>query len=398
MRNRVLPTAIIALVGAIVGAFVMMLYASTHFSNVAGPGNTPPAVSAAPLYSGGSDQDRIVNAVKRVKPSVVAIDVTVNGQIYRPIDPFLQQFFGQQGPSIAQPFSGKDSGSGFMFDDKGDIVTNAHVVRPPVQGAQVGSIQVIFASGRKLPAKIIAENVGADLAIIHVDGSNLPPALALGDSDRLQQGQWAIAIGEPYELQQSVTVGVVSAFDRDEPIQNDAGQTMVFKGLLQTSAPINPGNSGGPLVDINGNVIGVNQSTLRGGATGIGFAIPSNTVRKVADEMLAHPGITLPPAQAFLGVVLTNLSPGLDSQIGYRGKNGVAIIQVVSGSPADQAGLNPGDVILKMNGKAYNSNADLSAAIGKMKVGDTIHLEIWSQGTKRLTQAKLEAKPQQFQP
>ncbi len=387
-----MPTAIVALVGAIVGSFVMMLYASTHFSNVAGPNNTPPAVSAAPL-TGGSDQDRIVSAVKRAKPAVVAISITVNGKQYIPVDPFLQQFFGQQGPGIVQPYRGKASGSGFIYNSRGDIVTNAHVVRPPIPGAQISNITVTFPNGSHAEARLVAANIGADLAVIHVNSKNLPPPLGLADSDKLQQGQWAIAIGEPYELQQSVTVGVVSAFNRSEPIQTDTGQTLTFKGLLQTSAPINPGNSGGPLVDVNGEVIGVNQSTLRGGAEGIGFAIPANTVRKVVDQMIAHPGITQPPAQAFLGVVLANVTSGFRSQTGYRGQGGVAVLQVETGSPADQAGINPGDVILRVNGKAYNDNQALVSAIGKLRAGDKVSIEIWSQGARRLVQATLGSRP-----
>lgn len=390
-----MPTAIVALVGAIVGAFVMMLYASTHFSNIAGPDGTPPAVSAAPLTSGGSDQDRIVNAVKRSKPSVVAISVTVNGKQYIPVDPLLQQFFGQQGPGIVQPFRGKASGSGFVFDDKGDIVTNAHVVRPPVPNAQVSDITVLFPNNTRAKAKLIAANVGADLAVIRVDAKNLPPPLTLADSDKLQQGQWAIAIGEPYELQQSVSVGVVSAFNRTEPIQTETGQTITFKGLLQTSAPINPGNSGGPLIDMNGDVIGVNQSTLRGGAEGIGFAIPSNTVKRTVQQMIAHPGITEPPVQAFLGVALMPITQGFRNQSSYRGQGGVGIQYVVSGSAADQAGLNPGDVILKMNGKAYNDAKTLQDAIGKMHAGDKLTLEVWSQGVKRNVTVTLGSRPQQ---
>lgn len=393
MKNRLMPTAIVALVGAIVGAFIMMLYASTHFSNVAGPDNTPPVVSAAPL-TGGSDQDRIVNAVKRTKPSVVAIDVTVNGKQYIPVDPFLQQFFGGQGPGIVQPFRGKDSGSGFVYDNKGDIVTNAHVVRPPLPNAQVTDITVVFPNNTRAKGHLVAANIGADLAVIHVDTKNLPPPLTLADSDKLEQGQWAIAIGEPYELQQSVSVGVVSAFDRNEPIQTETGQTITFKGLLQTSAPINPGNSGGPLIDINGDVIGVNQSTLRGGAEGIGFAIPSSNVKRTVEQMLAHPGITEPPVQAFLGVGLAQVTQGFRSQSGYRGQGGVGVAQVMSGSAADQAGLNPGDVILKMNGKAYSDPKSLSDAVSKLHAGDKVNLEVWSNGAKRMVQVTLGSRPQ----
>ncbi len=396
MKNRLMPTAIVALVGAIVGAFIMMLYASTHFSNVAGPNGTPPAVSAAPLTGGGSDQDRIVNAVKRVKPSVVAIDVSVNGKQYVPVDPF-QQFYGQQGPYVAQPYSERGSGSGFVYDGSGDIVTNAHVVRPPLPNAQVTDITVVFPNRTRAKARLIAANIGADLAIVRVESKNMPPPLNLADSDRLQQGQWAIAIGEPYELQQSVTVGVVSAFDRKEPIQTETGQTMTFNGLLQTSAPINPGNSGGPLIDMNGDVIGVNQSTLRGGAEGIGFAIPSSTVKRVVSQMIAHPGITSPPAEAFLGVVLGQVTNGFRSQTGYHGPAGVAVYQVASGSPADQAGINPGDVILKLNGKTYTRHQSLAADIGKLKAGDKVTLEVWSgaTGAKRLVTITLGSRPAQ---
>jgi S1-C subfamily serine protease len=389
-----MPTAIVALVGAIVGAFVMMLYASTHFSNIAGPNNTPPVVSAAPL-AGGSDQDRIINAVKRTKPSVVSINVSVNGKQYIPVDPFLQQFFGQSGPGIVQPYRERGSGSGFVFDTKGDIVTNAHVVRPPLPNAQVTDITVVFPNNTRAKAHLVAANLGADLAVIRVDTRSLPPALTLADSDRLQQGQWAIAIGEPYELEQSVTVGVVSAFNRNEPIQTETGQTMTFKGLLQTSAPINPGNSGGPLIDINGDVIGVNQSTLRGGAEGIGFAIPSNTVKRVVDDMIAHPGITQPPVQAFLGVGLAQITQGFRNQTGYRGEGGVGVTQVISGSSADQAGINPGDVILKVNGKAYGDPQTLSNAIAKLHAGDKVTVEVWSQGTKHLVTVTLGSRPAQ---
>jgi S1-C subfamily serine protease len=294
-----------------------------------------------------------------------------------------------------QPYRERGSGSGFVIDNKGDIVTNAHVAHPALPNVQNVDLTVVFPNNTRAKARLIAANIGADLAIIRVDTKNLPPALPLADSDKLQQGQWAIAIGEPYELQQSVTVGVVSAFDRSEPIQTETGQTMNFKGLLQTSAPINPGNSGGPLVDINGDVIGINQSTLRGGAEGIGFAIPSNTVKRVVDQMLAHPGITEPPVQAFLGVELVPVTSGFRNQTGYRGQGGVGIQQVISGSPADQAGINPGDVILRADDKSYSDAKALQGAIGKMHAGDKVTLEIWSQGVKRNVQITLGSRPAQ---
>jgi serine protease Do len=392
LRNRILPTLIVGLIGAVIGSFVMMLYASTHFGGSAGPDRTPPAYAAMPI-SGVSDQDRIVSAVKRTKSSVVAIIEEINGQQYIPADPFFQQFFGQQGPGIVQPYKGEASGSGFVIDSSGDIVTNAHVVSPE-QGAHVTNLTVVFANGDKVPAHVVAANVGADVAIIKVDNYHrLPPPLQFADSDRLEQGQWAIAIGEPLQLQQTVTVGVVSAMHRSEPIPTDNGNEIDFKGLLQTSAPINPGNSGGPLIDIDGRVIGVNQSTVKSAyAQGIGFAIPSNTVKMVVADLQKHPGVHQGTDTGFLGILMQNLTPGFKNQIGYDGQ-GIGIQQVIPGSPADQAGISPGDVILQVDGKNVSDTKVLHDYIASKKPGDTIRLNVWSQGVKKFVAVKLGETP-----
>ena len=393
MKSRVLPTLIIGLVGAVIGSFLMMLYASSHFGGATGPDRTPPAVAAVPL-SGVSDQDRIVSAVKRTKSSVVAITEQVNGQEVVPADPFFQQFFGGQGPNVAQPYRAEASGSGFVIDDRGDIVTNAHVLEPP-NGGRVTKLTVVFANGDHVPAHVVAYNVAADVGILKVDGySKLPPALDLGDSTRLEQGQWAIAIGEPLQLQQTVTVGVVSGFNRSEPISTENGAEIDFKGLLQTSAPINPGNSGGPLIDIDGQVIGMNQSTVKSAyAQGIGFAIPSNTVRSVVASLEKNPGVHQGTDTGFLGIYMAELSAGVKNQIGFTGSSGVAVQQVFSGSPADQAGIQPGDVILPVDGKAFDNVKDLHNYISSKKPGDTIRLNVWSQGMKKFVAIKLIEAP-----
>jgi serine protease Do len=392
VKSRVLPTVIVGLVGAVIGSFVMMLYASTHFANVAGPNNTPPAVVAAPL-SGVSDQDRIVSAVKRTKASVVAITETINGQTVVPIDPMIQQFFGQQGPGIVQKYKGQASGSGFIYDTRGDIVTNAHVVNPP-SGAKLSNLTVIFANGDHEAAHVLSVNLGADLAVIRVDHyGKLPPPLPLADSNKLEQGQWAIAIGEPYELQQTVTLGVVSAFNREEHVEAEGGNAVFdFKGLLQTSAPINPGNSGGPLIDIDGQVIGVNQLTNES-AQGIGFAIPSNVVKTVVPQLLANPGIHQGTNTGFAGFAPIDLTSGVRNQIGYNGQGGVAVYIVEPGSPADKAGLQPGDVILSADGKSFSSADALRSYIASKKPGDVLRLDVWSQGVKKFVAITLEEKP-----
>ncbi len=393
MKNRVMPTVIVGLVGAIIGSFVMMLYASTHFANVAGPNHTPPAAIAAAPLTGVSDQDRIVSAVKRTKASVVAITETINGQQVVPLNPMIQQFFGQQGPGVVQHYKGQASGSGFVYDDKGDIVTNAHVINPP-NGAKISNLTVIFPNGDHIAGHVVAANIGADLAIVRVDNyKKLPPPLQLGDSDKLEQGQWAIAIGEPYELQQTVTLGIVSAFNREEKVGVEGGGNGYydFKGLLQTSAPINPGNSGGPLVDIDGQVIGVNQLTDEGGQ-GIGFAIPSNIVKKVIPELLSNPGIHQGTDTGFAGFAPVDLTKGIRNQIGYTGQGGVGVYIVESGSPADKAGLEPGDVILQADGKPVTNADELRKYIASKKPGDILRLDVWSQGVKKLLAITLEER------
>ncbi len=234
-------------------------------------------VNAANLFDGGSDQARITSAVKRDKASVVALDVYVDGTRYVPTDPF--------GDTEPQLVTGRASGSGFVYDTTGTIVTNAHVISPP-SGGQVEKIDVLFANGDHVPGHVTSIDRSADLALVKVDNyTKLPAPLALGDSKKVEAGQWAIAIGEPLELRATVTVGVVSGFDRSEPINDEDGGQHVFTGLLQTSAPINPGNSGGPLIDMEGRVIGINQS-VAGGAQGIGFAIPVDTIRTDVAAML----------------------------------------------------------------------------------------------------------------
>jgi S1-C subfamily serine protease len=376
-----------------------MLYASTHFANVAGPGNTPPQVNAAPLPMGAGidDQQRIVNAVKRVSPSVVALDVTINGSRIVPADPFAQ-FFGGQSVGRIQNYHERASGSGFVFSRSGLIVTNAHVVP-----AGTSSIEAVFANGDRVKAHVFSRNPAADLALVKVDGyAKLPAPIELGDSSHLLAGQWAIAIGEPFELKQSVAVGVVSGFDRDETIGGDDGSApREFKGLLQTSAPINPGNSGGPLVDLDGRLIGVNQSTAnpQAGAQGIGFAIPVNIVRQQVAILEKNPGQTIQsgtPGQSYIGVQMAALNDAIRSQINYQGKTGVAIEGVLQGTPADAAGIQPGDVIMSINGKDIDSPEALTKIIKATKPGTTVAMEVFSGGMKKLVSVKVAQAPPNF--
>jgi len=390
--------AVVGLIGAIIGSFSMMLYASTHFAGVAGPGNTPPAVNAAPLVTGGTtDQDRIINAVKRVEPSVVALQVTVNGNQLVPTDP-ISQMFGGGSPMQRQRVVERASGSGFVYSRDGLIITNAHVVP-----RGTSKITVVFANGDRVPGHLFSANPAADLALVKVDSyAKLPPPVEFADSSRVQAGQWAIAIGEPLALQRSVSVGVVSGFNRDEPIQGEDQSVRLFRGLLQTSAPINPGNSGGPLVDYDGRVIGVNQSTANpAAAQGIGFAIPAITVTQTANTLAKNPGKTLDAngtgtGKGFLGIEPIDITNNVRTQLGgYHDQGGIAVYNVTDGTPAAQAGLNPGDVIQSVNGKPVNTANDFRSVISGFKPGTQVTMRIWSQGIKKNLQVTLGEQPVQ---
>ncbi len=394
-RTSIFGTAVVGLIGAIIGSFSMMLYASTHFVGVAGPGNTPPVVSAAPITGGTTDQDRIITAVKRVEPSVVALQVQVNGTQIVPTDPFSQMFNGAA-PYQRQRVVEQASGSGFVYSRDGLIVTNAHVVP-----RGTSKITVVFSNGDRVAGHLFSSNPGTDIALVKVDNyAKLPPPVQFADSSKLQAGQWAIAIGEPLSLQKSVSVGVVSGFNRDEPIGGESGeQPRLFKGLLQTSAPINPGNSGGPLVDYDGRVIGVNQSTANPrAAQGIGFAIPSNTVAQTAVALAKAPGQTVNATGTgtgigFLGVSLGPIDNNVRTQINYNDQGGVVIGQVVSGQAADQAGLEPGDVIQSINGKPVNQPSDVTNTVKATKPGSTVTMRVWAQGVKKNVQVKVGEQP-----
>ena len=399
MKTRFFGTAVVGLIGAILGSFSMMLYASTHFANVAGPGSTPPVVSAAPLpESGGSDQARIVNAVKRVEPSVVSLLVTVNGSRLVPADPFSQFFGGGGGPVTRQRFQERASGSGFVYRSSGLILTNAHVVP-----AGTSAVTVVFSNGDHIPGHVYSSNPGTDLALVKVDNyAKLPPPLEFGDSSKLNAGQWAIAVGEPFELKPSVSVGVVSGFNRDEPIQDESGNTRLFRGMLQTSAPINPGNSGGPLVDDQGRLIGVNQSTAstQAGAQGIGFAIPANTVREAAATLEQSQGKTINAngtgtGIGYLGVGLQALDDNVRAQISYPKSigNGAVVVQIPPDGPAAKADLAPGDVVQKINDKDVNGPDDVISTVKGLKPGQTVRLQVWSGGTKKLVVITLGEQP-----
>jgi S1-C subfamily serine protease len=260
-------------------------------------------------------------------------------------------------PSVVQIETSEGLGSGIVFDTKGDIVTNAHVV-----GA-AKTFTVTTSTGKQFKASLVGTFDADDLAVIKVSGAGLHPA-TFADSSKLRVGDLAMAIGNPLGLQSSVTQGIVSALGRQEP----EGNGVVLQNAIQTSAAINPGNSGGALVNIGGSVIGIPtlaaaDPQLGGAASGIGFAIPSNTVKSIATQLVQH------------GHVINSGRPYLGVRIGDTG-NGVYIGTVTAGSPAAKAGLKAGDVILSVDGKSTTTSDELGTVLAGFKPGQTVTLKI----------------------
>ena len=263
-------------------------------------------------------------------------------------------------------------GSGFVLDEQGHVVTNEHVV----SGAERISVQL--ASGERYEATLVGSDESTDLAVLRIDApaSELEP-LELGDSSGLRVGEGVVAIGSPFGLEGSVSAGVVSALDRQMEAQNG----FTINGSIQTDAAINHGNSGGPLLNLAGEVVGVNAqiASESGGSDGVGFAIPSNTVASVVEQLLAGGGVE----HAYLGVGLAELESG----------EGVEVSEVRPGTPAAEAGLEAGDVVTAVDGDAVSSPADLQTAIDAKRPGDAVTLTVVRDGESRPVEVELAERP-----
>ncbi len=324
---------------------------STDTVAPAGRTGTAPTVSAAALPP-------IADVVERVGPAVVRIDVEEatagSGQLF--------DFFGN--PLLPLPEVRRGTGSGFFISKDGLILTNNHVV----SGADRIYVTV---QGREQPlaATVVGTDPALDLAVLRVRGSGFP-VVALGDSDRIRPGDWVIAVGNPYGLDHTVTVGVVSATGRPLQIGDKS-----FESLIQTDAAINPGNSGGPLLNLAGQVIGINTA-VNAEAQGIGFAIPVNTARSVLDDLIKKGRVVRP----WLGVFLQEVDETMAAQLGLPDSRGAIVAGVVPGGPADRAGVAPGDVIRQFDGRAVARPDDVTRALNASRVGQAVRLKVWRRG------------------
>ena len=277
----------------------------------------------------------------------------------------LKKFFGDQlpfdRPSFEvqpQQFVNEGTGSGFVYDDKGHILTNAHVV------SDADRIVVSFNDGVELDAKLIGLNVETDVAVIKVDSTEYKP-LKMGDSSKLKVGQWVLALGSPFGLDHTVTAGIISATERQEVGINR------FEAFIQTDAAINPGNSGGPLLDLNGRVVGINSAiaTASRSNSGVGFAIPIDMASRIADKLIKDGKVS----QALVGINIDALTPKLARQLGLPPKTkGLLVTDVAKGTPAKEAGIvKVGDIILSFDGKEVFTRQTLQYLVSTSDIGST---------------------------
>jgi serine protease Do len=310
-------------------------------------------------------QSPIVAVVEACAPAVVKVEAvkTFTSPYF---DPFIEEFFRRWfGYS---PFGGTQRatsiGSGFIFDKEGYIMTNEHVV------SRASEITVTLLDGSSYKAEYIGGDSELDIAVLKINAQREFPTLVLGDSDRVKIGEWAIAIGNPLGFQHTVTIGVVSATGRRIPKPDGSGY---YTNLIQTDAAINPGNSGGPLLNIHGQVIGINTAIINPQqAVNLGFAIPINTVKRFIDQLVR----TGKAQKAYLGVRVTTVTNELAKALGLKVSKGALIVQVLEGSPADKAGLKDNDVIVKFNGVDVSSDAELVSLIHSHVPGDIVEIVV----------------------
>ena len=335
-----------------------------------------------------------VNVVKRVKPAVVHIKVEKTTKAAYPggqgpdemfNNPFFEQFFGPQFHGQMprqQEFKQRGQGSGFIISEKGLILTNNHVV----EDADV--IKVILSDNREFVAKVVGTDPQSDVALLKIDDPENLPVLPLGDSSALEVGEWVIAIGNPFGLDQTVTVGVVSATGRSSVGISE------YENYIQTDAAINPGNSGGPLINAHGEAVGINTALFSrtGGYMGIGFAIPINMAKSIEDQLQKKGKVT----RGWLGVAIQNVDKDLAESFGLQKAEGILVSEVTKDSPASGAGLQRDDIILRLNDTVLKDSSDLRNRVALLPVDSKATLDILRDGREKKVQVTIGEQPSNF--
>ncbi|WP_414542828.1 HhoA/HhoB/HtrA family serine endopeptidase [Nostoc sp. CCY0012] len=341
--------------------------------------NNSPAMAPPPIIAASGDPNFVVSVVQQVGDAVVRIDSsrTVTSRVPAEFnDPFFRRFFGDAETLQPRQRVEQGSGSGFIINSSGQILTNSHVI----DGAD--AVTVTLKDGRTFEGKVLGEDPITDVALIQIEANNLP-TLPMGDSDTLQPGEAVIAIGNPLGLNNTVTSGILSATGRSS---SDIGASDKRVDYIQTDAAINPGNSGGPLLNARGQVIGMNTAIIRG-AQGLGFAIPINTVQRISQQLSAKGRVDHP----YLGVQMATLTPELKERINTRANRigdrfnlsaneGVLLISIVPRSPASVAGLRAGDVIQSINNQPVTKIEEVQRLVENSTIGVPLQIQVERNG------------------
>jgi serine protease Do len=354
-------------------------------------GGTLIQASTAPVFAPPPGApESFADIFERVSPAVVSIHVTskIDVQALRRQIPGFENFpfeivprgQGDDQDNGRPPPRQESSGSGFFISADGYIVTNNHVV----DGAE--NIKVVTSDGKEHVATVVGRDEGTDLAVLKVQGANFP-FVSFETAVKPRVGDWVVAVGNPFDLNGTATAGIVSAYNRD------IGQN--FVDYIQIDAPINKGNSGGPTFDIYGRVIGVNSEIYSpsGGSVGIGFAIPADVAASVTQQLIAKGKIT----RGYIGATIESLSDDLAESWGLAGRKGAQVSDVLAGGPAQRAGLEPGDVVVAVDGVAVHSNVEMTREVAKAQAGDTIHLDVFRGGKERTIDVVAGLRPSEQQ-
>lgn len=375
-------------VGALLGAAVVALpFGTMHVLDLgsrpaaAAEMPAPSHTAAAPLVAGLPNFSAIV-----ARYGAAVVDIRVTGTVpvsnpmaeipgfgNSPFAPFLRGFPQQQQQPQSQPM--RAEGSGFIVSSDGFILTNAHVV------ANASHVTVRLKDRREFTAKVLGSDKTSDVAVLKIDATNLP-TVQLGDSKDVQVGQWVLAIGAPFGLDNTATAGIVSAKGRTLPDGN-------YVPFIQTDVAVNPGNSGGPLFNLRGQVIGINSQiySRSGGYMGVSFAIPIDVATQVSRQLRTGGHVS----RAKLGVEIQGVNQALANSFGLKDPEGALVASVEPGSAAERAGIKPGDVILAMNGQSVATSSELPVRIATQAPGTTVHLKVWRNGAARDMTVKLGA-------
>lgn len=331
--------------------------------------------------------------VKKVAPSVVMVFTTTKPrEIERQVnpmwnDPFFRRFFGDDFedafPRRFRTPRQHGLGSGVIVSEDGYILTNNHVVD------NADEVKVALTpDGREYAAKVVGKDPESDIAVLKIDAKGLP-AIHLADSDQLEVGDLVLAIGNPFGIGQTVTMGMVSATGR-----GTSQLDLVYQDFIQTDAAINPGNSGGALVDAEGRLVGINTWIVSrsGGNEGIGFAIPVNLARSVMENLIAHGKVS----RGFMGVLLQDVNPALAGEFGLKETSGAIVTEVTPDSPADKAGLREGDVITEFNGKPVRNRRQLQLQVGQTAPGEKVTVKVLREGKSKELELTLKERPSQM--